>query len=151
MFFVANQEFQDVLYEVRAWSGGGAVPVVAVALRRIELRESPGLGEERLVLVHDADKRRERLSRQARAVLQHPGVVHHLREDARHVPGVPEVAVVLELEEDALGVVVDAAQCEDLHLEELAELGLDLLLLPAWGETRVEMLHARIISKKIRR
>ena len=34
-------------------------------------------------------------------------------------------------EEDVFGVLVNAAQREDLHLEELAELGLDLLLLLA--------------------
>ena len=37
-------------------------------------------------------------------------VAHYLREGPRHVLRVPEVAVVLELEEDALDIVVDAAQ-----------------------------------------
>ena len=84
---------------------------------------------------------RRREVRESRAEFEKPRVVHRLRKDAGDIFGVPEVAVVLELEEDALGVVVDAAQGEDLHLEELAELGLDLLLLLAGFKGFVQVFH----------
>ena len=59
--------------------------------------------------------------------------------------GVEEAESVFECEEDLLGVVVDAAQGADLHLEELAELGLDLLL-RAWMQTIEEMLHVKSVA-----
>jgi hypothetical protein len=41
--------------------------------------------------------------------------------------------------------VVDAAQGEDLHLEELAELGLDLFFLRTQAQTVVQVFHRRIL------
>ena len=42
---------------------------------------------------------------------------------------------------DVFGIVVDATQSEDLHLEELAEFGLDLLFFRASTQTVVQVFH----------